>query len=69
MDEQEIDWDARVKDIKRRIADLKERVGYYEKGDTECSEKLNQQLPESPEKSQESLSKIRASLMRSALDV
>ena len=69
MDEQEIDWDARVNDIKRRIADLKERVGYYEKGDTQCSGKSNQQLPESPEKPQESLSNIRDALMRSALEV
>ena len=69
MDEQEVDWDERIRDIKRRIAELKEEVGYYEKGEVKCSQESKTGSQASPKKPKDSLDKIKASLMRSALDV
>ena len=69
MDEQEIEWEEKVRDLKRRIEILKQEVGYYQKGDLKCSERLKVKLEPQSKQEKGSLEKIRASLMRSALDV
>ena len=69
MDEQEIEWEEKVSDLKRRIAELKEEVGYYDKGEVKCSQESKKGSQASPKKPKDSLDKIKASLMRSALDV
>ena len=69
MDEQEIEWEEKVRDLKRRIEILKQEVGYYEKGDLKCSERLKAKLEPQSKQEKGSLEKIRASVMRSALDV
>ena len=69
MDEQEIEWEEKVRELKRRIEILKQEVGYYQKGDLKCSERLKSKLKPQSNQQKDSLEKIRASVMRSALDV
>jgi len=68
MDEQEVDWDERVRAIKKRIEILKQEVGYYQKGDLKCSQRLNQKLEPQEEKPKNSLDSLRESIIRSGLE-
>ena len=68
MDEQEVDWDEQIRAIKKRIEILKQEVGYYQKGDLKCSERLNQKLEPQEKKPKNSLDSLRASIIRSGLE-
>lgn len=65
MDEQEIE--IRVAVLKRRIELMKLEVGYYDK-EKSCSTELQQKSPPQESGQDQSLDKIRSTIMRSALE-